>query len=57
MVAPNTKLNDGSECQNEDTALNAKLKKMVAEMPNWRHGSKHLKLMEMALNGKNDLEC
>ena len=30
MVAPNAKLDDGSERQNEDTPLNAKLKKMVA---------------------------
>ena len=30
MVAPNAKLDDGSECQYEDTALNAKLKKMMA---------------------------
>ena len=30
MVAPNTKLDNGSERQNEDTALNAKLKKMMA---------------------------
>ena len=30
MAAPNAKLDNGSECQSEDTALNAKLKKMVA---------------------------
>ena len=30
MVAPNAKLDNGSECQNEDTTLNTKLKKMVA---------------------------
>ena len=30
MVAPKAKLDDDSELQNEDTALNAKLKKMAA---------------------------
>ena len=30
MVAPNAKLNNGFKCQNEDTNLNAKLKKMKA---------------------------
>ena len=30
MVALNAKLNNDSECQNEDTTLNAKLKKMKA---------------------------
>ena len=29
MMAPNAKLDNGSEYQNEDTTLNAKLKKMV----------------------------
>ena len=29
MVASNAKLDNGPECQNEDTTLNAKLKKMV----------------------------
>ena len=29
MVTPNAKLDNGFECQNEDTTLNAKLKKMV----------------------------
>ena len=30
MVAPNAKLDNGSKYQNEDTTLNAKLKKMMA---------------------------
>ena len=29
MVAPNARLDNGFECQNEDTTLNAKLKKMM----------------------------
>ena len=30
MVALNAKRDNGSKCQNEDTTLNAKLKKMMA---------------------------
>ena len=30
MVTLNAELNNGSECQNEDTNLNAKLKNMTA---------------------------
>ena len=30
MVAPNAKLDNGSEFQDEDTTLNAKLKKIMA---------------------------
>ena len=38
MVALNAKLDNGSECQNKDTALNTKLKKMMvlkAKLKTW----------------------
>ena len=54
------KLENGSECQNEDTTLNSKLKKIMAlnaELKTWlwtpktnEGGSESLKLEEMALN-------
>ena len=50
LVAPNAKLDNGFECQNEDTTLNAKLKRMMAlNAQLWRHGgSKRPKLEEMS---------
>ena len=60
MATPNAKLDNGFECQNEDTTLNTKLKKMMvlnAKLKTWlwtpkidESGSKCLKLEEMALN-------
>ena len=42
-------MDNGSECQNEDMTLNAKLKKMVALNAKLEYGSEH-QIEDMALN-------
>ena len=60
MVAPNAKLNNGSKCQNEDAALNAKTKNIMAPnaklkirlwKPNWKCDSER-QTEDVALNAK-----